>query len=79
MATPSQLNRSLRISGRDDKGEGHYGPQQRSGDEWVAQVSLVRPGFLLVNGSEPEHPGLKSETWATHLVGVKLLDDLGND
>jgi iron complex transport system substrate-binding protein len=66
MATPSQLNRSLRISGRDDKGEGHYGPQQRSGDEWVAQVSLVRPGVLLASGAWPEHPGLKSETWATH-------------
>jgi hypothetical protein len=36
--------------------------------EWVAQVSLLRPGFLLANESWPEHPGLKSETWATHLI-----------
>src|ERR1700722_20239749 len=35
-------------------------------NKWVAQVSLLRPGFLLANGSRPEHPGLKSETWATH-------------
>jgi hypothetical protein len=26
----------------------------------------LRPGFLLAKGSCPEHPGLKSETWATH-------------
>jgi hypothetical protein len=36
--------------------------------EWVAQVSLLRPGFLLANGFQPEHPGLKSETWATHSI-----------
>jgi hypothetical protein len=28
--------------------------------EWVAQVSLLRPGFLPANESQPEHPGLKS-------------------
>jgi hypothetical protein len=32
--------------------------------EWVAQVSLLRPGFLLY----PQNPGLKSETWATHSI-----------
>jgi hypothetical protein len=26
--------------------------------EWVAQVSLLRPGFLLASGSQPEHRGL---------------------
>jgi hypothetical protein len=24
--------------------------------KWVAQVSLLRPGFLLAGGSRPEHP-----------------------
>jgi hypothetical protein len=32
---------------------------QPSDFEWVAQVSLLRPGFLLVDGLYPEHPGLK--------------------
>jgi hypothetical protein len=36
----------------------------------VAQVSLLRPGFLLESGFRPRHPGLKSETWATHLVSL---------
>jgi len=40
---------------------------QTLGFKWVAQVSLLRPGFLQADGSPPEHPGLKSETWATHL------------
>jgi hypothetical protein len=39
--------------------------------KWVTQVSLLRPGFLLANGSSPEHPGLKIETWATHLIFVR--------
>src|SRR5271165_4980330 len=39
----------------------------RTNLEWVAQVSFLRPGFHLANGLWPEHPGLKSETWATHL------------
>jgi hypothetical protein len=37
----------------------------RANIEWVPQVSLLRPGFLLANWSWPEHPGLKIETWAT--------------
>jgi hypothetical protein len=28
----------------------------------------LRPGFFLANGSQPKHPGLKSETWATHSI-----------
>src|SRR5580658_8951837 len=40
---------------------------------WVAQVSILRPGFLLGNGSWPQHPGLKIETWATHLLFVRSL------
>jgi hypothetical protein len=40
----------------------------------VAQVSLLRPGFLLTNGSRPEHPGLKSETWATHSIFVRTSE-----
>src|SRR5277367_62513 len=44
---------------------------------WVAQVSLVRPGFLLESVFWREHPGLKSETWATHLIfGTPLENDL---
>jgi hypothetical protein len=39
--------------------------------KWVAQVSLLRPGFLIANWSWPENPGLKSETWATHLLFVR--------
>jgi hypothetical protein len=39
---------------------------QSEANEWVAQVSLLRPGFSSVVAI-PEHPGLKSETWATHL------------
>jgi hypothetical protein len=34
--------------------------------EWVAQVSLLRPGFLPGKSVLPKHPGLRSETWATH-------------
>jgi hypothetical protein len=41
--------------------------------EWVAQVSLLRPGFLLASGPWTEHPGLKSETWATHSIGVRAI------
>jgi hypothetical protein len=44
--------------------------------KWVAQVSLLRPGFLLANGSSPEHPGLKIETWATHLIFVRVIFSL---
>jgi hypothetical protein len=38
----------------------------RTNIEWVAQVSLLRPGCF---GQDPffrRNPGLKSETWATH-------------
>jgi len=41
--------------------------------EWVAQVSILRPGFLLANGCWPKHPGLKIETWATHLIFVRAI------
>ena len=41
--------------------------------EWVAQVSLLRPGFFLADGPKPEHPGLKSETWATHSTLVRAI------
>jgi hypothetical protein len=37
----------------------------------VAQVSLLRPGFQLKKRSQPEHPDLKSETWATHSIFVR--------
>ena len=30
--------------------------------EWVARVSILRPGFLLANGSPAGTPSLKSET-----------------
>jgi hypothetical protein len=30
----------------------------RKGDATVAQVSLLRPGFLLANGASLEHPDL---------------------
>jgi hypothetical protein len=48
--------------------------------EWVAQVSLLRPGFSLhkvlatlgVNPFARGNPGLKSETWATHSTLVQL-------
>jgi hypothetical protein len=45
--------------------------------EWVAQVSLLGPGSPTPNSSglgpicQPEHPGLKSETWATHSTFVR--------
>jgi hypothetical protein len=47
--------------------------------EWVAQVSLLRPGFLFANEFSPRlartlvqrNPGLKSETWATHSTFVR--------
>jgi hypothetical protein len=38
-----------------------------------AALFLRRPGFLLANGSGPEHPGLKSETWATHSRFVRAI------
>jgi len=41
--------------------------------EWVSQVSILRPGFLLAMGSRPEHPGLKIETWATHSIFVRAI------
>jgi hypothetical protein len=50
--------------------------------EWVAQVSLLRPGFLFAIVFTPRmagthlrrNPGLKSETWATHSTsGAALL------
>jgi hypothetical protein len=41
--------------------------------EWVSQVSILRPGFLLAMGSRPEHPGLKIETWATHSIFVRVI------
>jgi hypothetical protein len=44
------------------------GSPLRSVDEWVAQVSLLRPGFSL---QWAENPGLKSETWATHSMFVR--------
>jgi hypothetical protein len=45
----------------------------------VAQVSLLRPGFFFANELIPRvartlvqrNPGLKSETWATHLMLVR--------
>jgi hypothetical protein len=48
--------------------------------EWVAQVSILRPGFfctrvlatLGVNLFARKNPGLKSETWATHSYLVRL-------
>jgi hypothetical protein len=30
-------------------------------------------GFLPANGSWPEHPGLKSETWASHSTFVRAI------
>ena len=46
--------------------------------KWVAQVSLLRPGC---SGQDPfarRNPGLKSETWATHLKfgGCSLISTL---
>ena len=38
-----------------------------------ADLFLRRPGFLLAKGSRPEHPGLKSETWATHSMFVRAI------
>ena len=38
----------------------------RSNIEWVAQVSLLRPGCFGYNHFAERNPGLKSETWATH-------------
>jgi hypothetical protein len=44
--------------------------------EWVAQVSLLRPGFLRRgNPIARRNPGLKSETWATHSMFDRARKD----
>jgi hypothetical protein len=41
----------------------------RANVEWVAQVSILRPGFpMRVNPFARRNPGLKIETWATHFT-----------
>jgi hypothetical protein len=54
----------LLISGAFGVGILFPGEEENGADEcgWVAQVSLLRPGFLLANVSSPERPGLESET-----------------
>jgi hypothetical protein len=39
--------------------------------EWVAQVSILRPGFLPRNRSYRNTQVSKSETWATHSIFVR--------
>jgi hypothetical protein len=48
----------------------------RTNTEWVAQVSLLRPGFSGQNPFARRNPGLKSETWATHSKSVKACQSL---
>jgi len=37
---------------------------------WVVQVSFLRPGYFGQGPRARRNPGLKSETWATHLLLV---------
>ena len=41
--------------------------------KWVAQVSLLRPGCSGQGPFPKGNPGLKSETWATHLIFVRSI------
>ena len=41
-----------------------------SPDEWVAQVSLLRPGCSGQDSFARRNPGLKSDTWATRQSAV---------
>jgi hypothetical protein len=45
--------------------------------KWAAQVSLLRPGYSGQDSFARRNPGLKSETWATHLKsgGCSLIFD----
>jgi hypothetical protein len=49
---------------------------ERTKIEWVAQVSLLRPGCFGEDPFARRNPGLKSESWATHLdLGTQDFTD----